>query len=149
DVIGVTPATLQVTCSKLGISLRQPRFNTGTGMVRTSRARTRSRPENAAISHSTDLAQSAKGETDKPPGEKALVKEGNAPAKVHHPGREAKDRSEPGKFTITMHYKGQQRTSEIALSPETIARLGLEAEFRGLRMAELLSQVLAAVIEND
>jgi len=33
EVIGVTPATLQVTCSKLGISLRRPRFDMGTGML--------------------------------------------------------------------------------------------------------------------
>jgi hypothetical protein len=32
EIIGVTVGTLQVTCSKLGISLRQPRFNTGTGI---------------------------------------------------------------------------------------------------------------------
>ena len=31
DIIGVTTGTLQVTCSKLGISLRRPHFDTGTG----------------------------------------------------------------------------------------------------------------------
>src|SRR5262245_35762714 len=34
EIIGVTTGTLQVTCSKLGISLRRPRFDMGTGMLR-------------------------------------------------------------------------------------------------------------------
>ena len=38
-LIGVTVGTLQVTCSKFGISLRRPRFNTGTGYLRPSKER--------------------------------------------------------------------------------------------------------------
>jgi hypothetical protein len=30
ELVGVTVGTLQVTCSKLGVSLRRPRFDTGT-----------------------------------------------------------------------------------------------------------------------
>src|SRR5215813_13075196 len=37
NIIGVTVGTLQVTCSKLGISLRRPRFDMGTGMLRRRR----------------------------------------------------------------------------------------------------------------
>ena len=33
EIIGVTTGTLQVTCSKLGISLRRPTFDTGTGLL--------------------------------------------------------------------------------------------------------------------
>src|SRR5215510_11624231 len=46
EIIGVTPGTLQVTCSKLGISLRQPRFDTGIRSLR----RPRPTRENAASS---------------------------------------------------------------------------------------------------
>src|ERR1700681_2195863 len=34
EIIGVTPATLQVTCSRLKISLRRPTYDVGTGMLR-------------------------------------------------------------------------------------------------------------------
>jgi hypothetical protein len=34
EIIGVTTGTLQVTCSKLGISLRRPTFDLGTGLLR-------------------------------------------------------------------------------------------------------------------
>src|SRR5499433_4585803 len=33
ELIGVTLGSLQVTCSRLGISLRRPTFNTGTGLL--------------------------------------------------------------------------------------------------------------------
>ena len=39
ELIGVTVGTLQVTCSKFGISLRRPRFDTGTGYLRPSKER--------------------------------------------------------------------------------------------------------------
>ena len=34
ELIGVTLGSLQVTCSRLGVSLRRPTFNTGTGLLR-------------------------------------------------------------------------------------------------------------------
>jgi hypothetical protein len=33
ELIGVTLGSLQVTCSRLGVSLRRPTFNTGTGLL--------------------------------------------------------------------------------------------------------------------
>jgi hypothetical protein len=39
EIIGVTTGTLQVTCSKLGISLRRPRFDTETGLLRLGQSR--------------------------------------------------------------------------------------------------------------
>src|SRR6516165_2710352 len=42
EIIGVTPGTLKSTCSKLRISLRRPRFDMGTGLLRHRRRRIRS-----------------------------------------------------------------------------------------------------------
>jgi transposase-like protein len=39
ELVGVTVGTLQVTCSRFGISLRRPRFDTGTGYLRPSKER--------------------------------------------------------------------------------------------------------------
>ena len=39
ELVGVTVGTLQVTCSRLGVSLRRPRFDTGTGYLRPSKER--------------------------------------------------------------------------------------------------------------
>ena len=39
EIMGVTTGSLQVTCSKLGISLRRPTFNTGVGLLPRQRSR--------------------------------------------------------------------------------------------------------------
>src|SRR5215510_6929060 len=39
ELVGVTVGTLQVTCSRFGVSLRRPRFDTGTGVLRPSKER--------------------------------------------------------------------------------------------------------------
>ena len=38
EIIGATIGSLQVTCSKLGMSLRRPTFDTGTGLLRRPRS---------------------------------------------------------------------------------------------------------------
>jgi biofilm PGA synthesis N-glycosyltransferase PgaC len=39
ELVGVTVGTLQVSCSRLGIRLRRPRYDTGTGFLRQGKAR--------------------------------------------------------------------------------------------------------------
>jgi hypothetical protein len=39
ELIGVTVGSLQVTCSRLGVSLRRPNFNTGIGPLRREESR--------------------------------------------------------------------------------------------------------------
>ena len=51
EIIGVTPGTLAVTCSRLKISLRGPRFDLGTGVLR----RRRSQVPNGTNSHQINV----------------------------------------------------------------------------------------------
>ena len=62
EIIGVTTGSLLVTCSKLGISLRRPTFNTGIGLLPRQRSRAhqsvsptqaRSQPENSRSESAT------------------------------------------------------------------------------------------------
>ena len=48
ELVGATVGSLQVTCSRLGVSLRRPFFNTGTGLLR--RAGTVVQQRNLAVS---------------------------------------------------------------------------------------------------
>src|SRR5262245_19868283 len=57
ELIGVTVGSLQVTCSRLGISLRRPIFNAGTGLLR--RGGPRSNNEMHKPSHSGDVPEIA------------------------------------------------------------------------------------------
>jgi hypothetical protein len=149
EIIGVTPATLQVTCSKLGISLRQPRFNTGTGMLRGRRSATPEVPGNQPVAGSTELPPSAKKYDNKPVAEETTVRERGGPRSAEHFRPQDRNQIEPPMLSITMHYRGRERICEIVLTHEKLARLALEAEFRGVRMAELLTHVLGAVIEKN
>jgi hypothetical protein len=53
DLVGVTAASLQVTCSRLGVSLRRPIFNTGTGSPR----RAAPGPNGTANHHADDASK--------------------------------------------------------------------------------------------
>src|SRR6185437_5135034 len=107
DLIGVTVASLQVTCSRLGVSLRRPIFNTGTGLLR------RAAPgPNGTADHRTDgaskgvILQSTK-ERPEQNSQSAPVEQAQTP--TPHQER-AKRMNEVGlaNFVIRMQYKGEE-----------------------------------------
>src|SRR5262245_35861697 len=53
ELVGVTVGSLQVTCSTVGISLRRPIFDTGTGLLRRDGPRSNNEMHNP--SHSGDV----------------------------------------------------------------------------------------------
>src|SRR5437588_10270777 len=62
EMIGVTTGTLQVTCSKLGISLRRPTFDLGTGLLpRQQPRRHKNGSPNRSSSQQESEGQCAKG----------------------------------------------------------------------------------------
>jgi transposase-like protein len=146
EIVGVTVGTLQVTCSKLGISLRPPRFNTGTyRMLRRRRLEREEQPSLAVQAHSTAVVQNDKVQ-DQPLADETAVMHGKPPSRP-------RERENGGtgimNLAIKMLYKGQQKTSELPLSQEMIAHLALEAEFRSIGIGELMRQLIVAVIEKD
>ena len=52
-------------------------------------------------------------------------------------------------LTMKMHYKGKEKTHELPLTSDTIGRIALEAEFRGLATAEFVARLIVAAIEKD
>ena len=80
EIIGVTTGTLQVTCSKLGISLRQPRFDTGTDMLRHRRpGRVNIASSPGSDSQSILIKQCVTSAQDQPVADSAPMKERNCP----------------------------------------------------------------------
>ena len=116
-LIGVTVGSLQVTCSRLGISLR--RNISRSGLARhTVDARRRSMPA---------------------PGADMI-------ARSHEPRTE--EASWP-KFAITLRHRGKEVTTEVPLSSQAIKALALHVIWLDLGTAELLGQVLDAVVRKD
>jgi hypothetical protein len=146
DIIGLTTGTLQVTCSKLGISLRRPRFNTGTGMLgRRRRGREIAASSVDANSQAAPCIYSGNVQeppiVESPPMQNTQLLNGG--------WMSGTDRCASMILTMKMHYKGKEKTHELPLTPDMIGRIALEAEFRGLATAELVVRLIAAAIEKD
>ena len=148
DVIGVTVASLQVTCSRLGVSLRRPIFNTGTGLLR----RAAPGPNGTANHHADDaskgvILQSTK-ERPEQNSESAPVEQAQTP--TPHQERE-KRMNEVGlaNFAIRMRYKGEERATELPLTDDMIRQLAFEAELRDMRIGELIGELMVAMLKKD
>ena len=118
--VGVTVGSLQVTCSRLGISLRRIILSNGShhtadvrkiptpcsvGMVRVQEQKDVSQP----IARATPFAN----------------------------------------FAIMMRHKGKEKVTDLPLPSPAIEALALEAMSRDLDIARLIGQILAAAINKD
>ena len=144
-MIGVTVGSLQVTCSRLGISLRRPTFNTGAGSLR------RDEPH----SHGVSTTSPSRG------GDSALLQlskerpEQNSrsgpveQAQAATPWQEWAKRAKEGGFAIKMRYRGEERTTELPLTHDMIGQLAFEAAFRNVTIGELIGELIAALLNKD
>jgi hypothetical protein len=120
--LGVTVGSLQVTCSRLGVSLRRIILHNGSGHHTADvRGRTIPTPCSAGIAH---------------------VRE----QKVLQPTARA---APSPTFAVTMRHRGKERATDIPLSSPAIEVLALEANSRDLGIAELMGQILIAAINKD
>jgi hypothetical protein len=124
ELIGVTVGSLQVTCSRLGVSLRRPNFNTGIGPLR------RDGPQSSGVSRPRPN-RGGNGVLLQ------LIKE------------RPEQNSRSGPFAVKMQYRGEARTTELPLTQDAIGQLALEATFRNVTIGELLGELIAAVVNND
>jgi hypothetical protein len=120
--LGVTVGSLQVTCSRLGISLRRISLSNGSRHTADVRRRTVPTPGLLGITH---LRQQKE---------------------VSHPAARV---APSAKFAITMRHRGKQQTSDIELPSRAIEVLALEAMSRDLDIAKLIGQVLVAAINKN
>jgi hypothetical protein len=148
DLVGVTVGSLQVTCSRLGVSLRRPIFNTGTGLLR----RAAPGPNGTSNHHADDaskgvILQSTK-ERPEQNSQSAPVEQAQTP--TPHQERE-KRMNEVGlaNFAIRMRYKGEERATELPLTDDMIRQLAFEAELRDMRIGELIGELMVAMLKKD
>jgi len=132
ELVGVTVGSLQVTCSRLGISLRQPRFKTGTGPLRRNGSAllqlTKERPEQNSRSAPVDQAQA-------PTPRQEWAKTANGAGAAS--------------FAIKMQYRGDVRTTELPLAHDMIGQLAFESTFRNVTIGELIGELIVAVVNKD
>jgi hypothetical protein len=134
ELLDVTVGSLQVTCSRLGISLR--------------RVTLKSRPP---ARHGNK--RKCRGDFSFPPITKQHQQSSQQVSQVQtttQPRTQSKVPDAIGaNFSIKIRYKGEERTTELPLTTSMISRLALEAEFRDMRICDLISELLMAAMKND
>jgi hypothetical protein len=120
--IGVTVGSLQVTCSRLGISLRRIILSNGSHHTLDVRGRTIPAPGSVGIAH---------------------VQEQND---VSQPVARA---TPSANFALMMRHNGKEKTTDIPLPSPAIEALALEAISRDLDIVGLVGRVLVAAINKD
>jgi hypothetical protein len=146
-LIGVTVGSLQVSCSRLGISLRRPKVNNGIRLLR------RSRPvsgKGATIHDSSCDADVAPQSTKEQSQHDSQLEplEHIQPTMLRRE-RPKTDEASLANFVLRMRYKGEERTTELPLTNDTIVQLAFEAEFRGMRVGELVAELVTAMTQKD
>jgi hypothetical protein len=118
--LGVTVGSLQVTCSRLGISLRRIILSNGSH-------------------HTADVRGIPT------PGSVGLVRV-QEQKDVSQPAVRA---TRFANFAIMMRHKGKEKVTDLPLPSPAIEVLAVEAISRDLNIAELIGQVLVAALNKD
>jgi len=135
ELIGVTVGSLQVTCSRLGISLRRVIFDNGTGLLRRGGPHSNTR--------TSKYSPSRGGDVPLPPiNEQPQQNSQSGPA-------ELKNEVDSANLALVMQYRGDERTTELPLTQDMIWQLAFEAQFRNMSIGELIGEVTTVIMKKD
>ena len=146
ELIGVTLGSLQVTCSRLAISLRRPsRLDNGIRLL----PRGNPVPRNGRTGPRSDsgvppqpIEQRSRRDSRPGPPEQTQL---TTPHQERPKAREA----DLATLALTIRYKGEERTSKLALTHHAIGQLALEVGLRDRRIGEFISELVTATIEKN
>src|SRR5262245_22307025 len=146
DILGVTPGSLQVTCSKVGISLRRPKINGGVHFEQ----KLKPLCENVSLTHHSSDHD---GQVPLQPTEEQS--QGNSQSESAEPAH-AKPQQERANSTeacsasvvIRFPYRGIERTDALPLTLDVIGQLALEAALRNVSIGELIAELITAMVKK-
>jgi len=145
ELIGVTVGSLQVSCSKLGISLRRVPFDNGMRLLRRDGSHNGTSMYSASrlggVPLPTVSGQPQQNSLAEPVKEPEAITSHEKPARADEMGLAT--------FGLTMKYRGHERTTELPLTQDTIMQLVFEAQFRNKRIGELVGELLLAIMKRD
>jgi hypothetical protein len=138
-LLGVTVGTLQVTCSKRGISLRRrPKFSAGLNVPAHETPYTGGAIPNPVKVNSVHFAfeqvdevlqGTQQNETAAPPPDDIERQQGDG-----------------ANLAVTMHFLGRERTVPLHLSNEIIIALALESQLREMSLGQLVGEIVAGAV---
>ena len=135
ELIGVTVGSLQVTCSRLGVTLRRPKFAPGAGL--------REEPHSSGIAGDNPSG-------DMPLQSSQLLEQAQgSPACQGHAQTANEGRPGVANFAIRLQCRGRERMTELPLTQQVVRQLAFEAELRNMRIGELVGEVIVAMLKKD
>jgi hypothetical protein len=146
ELIGVTVGSLQVTCSRLGISLRRVVFNNGMGLLRRGGPHTDNGTSTYTASRRGDVPLLPISGQPQQNSQSGPVEQPQATP----PHEERARTNEMGlaNLALRMKYRGDERTSELPLTQDMIRQLAFEAQFRNMSIGELVGELLMAIMKR-
>ena len=136
EILDVTVGSLQVTCSRLGISLRRPKVDNGVRLLRQHSPIDRNP---SMLPH--PIEEQSQGNSGSGPAEPAPAAKKQERVQTLEAGSAS--------IAIRIQYEGTERTIELPLTLDEVARLAWEAEFRDMRIGQFIGELIAAVVTKD
>jgi Helix-turn-helix domain of resolvase len=146
EILDVTVGSLQVTCSRLGISLRRPKVDNGIRLLRqlNSISRKKTIIMHDPIDHNGSALSQPTEQQSHQNSQSGLAEPAPA-AKPQQDRLQTLEAGSPG-VAIKFQYKGTERTTELPLNLDMIGRLAWEAEFRNMSTAELIGELIMGMM---
>src|SRR6516162_6203663 len=143
SLIGMTVGSLQVTCSRLGISLRRPVvFNNGMGLLR------RGGTHNGTSTYTASRRGGVPPISGQPQQNSQSGPLEQPQATTPHEER-ARTGEMGTNLALRMKYRAYERTGELPLTQDMIWQLAFEAQFRNMSIGELVGELLIAIMKRD
>jgi len=146
DLLGVTAGSLQVTCSRLGISLRRPKIDNGVCLLRKRTPLCQNTSHYAANDHDGRVqfqpTEESQRNAQSEPAESGLITKPQ-PELANTP------KACSASLAIRFQYGGMERTDELPLTPHTMGQLALEAALRDVEIGELIAELITAIVNKD
>jgi hypothetical protein len=144
-ILDVTVGSLQVTCSRLGISLRRPKIDNGLCLLRKRpplfEPSHRSSDHNERVPLQPTEAQTHGNSQSQPERPAVIVKPEQQRTTIPEGGAAS--------FAIRIQYRGMEQTHELPLTTHTIGQLALEATLREVTIGELIAAIITAIVDKD
>jgi hypothetical protein len=144
EILGVTAGSLQVTCSKMGISLRRPKISNGVCLQQKRKALCE---DASVIHHPSDHHERVPFQ----PTEEQSQKNSEPEPAIAKPQQERvnKPAAYSANAAIRFQYGGMERTDELPLTVDMIGQLALEAALRRVSIGELIAELITAMVNKD
>src|SRR5262245_2579002 len=143
-ILDVTVGSLQVTCSRLGISLRRPKIDNGVCLVR--KRTPLLEPSHRSSDHNERVPLQP---TEAQIHGNSIAAERPAVIVKLEQQRTAIPEAGAASFAIRIQYRGMEQTHKLPLTTHTIGLLALEATLREMSIGELIAELITAMVSKD